>query len=210
MDLNDFLRATDPAAAAPSAPAFAPIRDITLTDDVWQKREPVEFLPNGQPLKCTLFRTMAMADVLGCEYPPFPSMLASVFLYLCAHPAEEWSRPVTIAPGEVRPLWRAPEALISAAANWADAALAGLTPTEVANLAARLWFYHDETRVTPQKKTELTAMTPPASSPASSSSGSGSLPAAMLSAPLSSPMISPSATSTPPSTAPSSPAASPA
>jgi len=200
MNLSDYLTATAPVPAAEATPPAV----AAVEDSIWQAAEPVDHLPNGQPLRCTLRRTLIMADVFDACTPPFPAILSIAFLYLCAHPAGTWSAPVTVAPGDVRPLWRAPESLMEAALTWAEQAMPQLTPAECANLATRLWLWHDATRVTPQKKTPAIADPSPttsAPSPPAISSGSGSPPAATPSAPSGSSIISPFAIYTPPSTA---------
>lgn len=169
MDLNDYLSVT-----APVKPSAAALPEPPAIDQVWPEIQPVEYLPNGQPLRCTLRRTLIMADVFGAPAAPFPALLSVVFLYLCAHPAAEWSGPVTLEPGDVRPLWRAPEQLLETALLWGEREMVALQPQEVANLASRLWLWHDATRVTPQKKSPPAAMPPPASSPPEKTSGSTS------------------------------------
>ena len=202
MDLDEYLNQTAPrpAAAVPDAVSPAPAPDA-----FWQSLEPVEFLPNGQPVKVTLRRTVIMTDVMGATEAPFSAVLSTVFLYLCAHQAAHWSAPRVVAPGDVRPLWRAPEQLCEEAFTWADAALNGMLPVEVTNLATRLWFWHDATRVTPQKKTAGTgATTTTDHSRNAGNSGSGSPPSEMSAAGPPSSMTFPCVTSTSPSIANSS------
>lgn len=201
MDLDQYLKATtrtEPRTEhrALSTPAPA--------EPVWPTLEPVDVLPNGQPVKLTLRRSLILTDVFGAAEPPFSAVLSIVLLYLCAHERAGWSVPAVVAPGDVRPLWRAPEQLMDAALDWADAALAGLSPAEVTTLATRLWLYHDGTRVTPQKKTAATAeKNAPAPAPSAGSSGSGWPPPETSAGGNGSPITSNSVNSTPPSTAPS-------
>jgi hypothetical protein len=208
MDLDAYLNQTAPrpAAAVPDAvpPPSAP-------DTFWQSLEPVEFLPNGQPVKVTLRRTVIMADVFGASEAPFSAVLSIVFLYLCAHEAASWSAPRIVAPGDIRPLWRAPEQLCEEALTWGDAALNGLLPAEVANPATRIWFWHDATRVTPQKKTAGNGATITTDhSRSAGNSGSGLPPSEMSAAGRPSSMTFPCETSMLPSIANSSAGESPA
>ena len=204
MDLDKYLSTTAPAGAAASV--TLPAEDTNNADSHWRQIDPLDMLPNGQPLKCTLRRTIILADVFGADHPPFPKSLAAVLLFLCAHDASVWSVPVRVAPGDTRPLWRAPDALMAAAMEWADSALSNLTPLELSNLASRLWLYQNETRVIPQKKTTGAEMIRPASSLASATNGFGSPVAETPSAPPSLPTASPCESSTLTSTAPSLPA----
>jgi hypothetical protein len=211
MDLNSYLTQTGAHPAAAAATVADSMRPAAVPDGYWQELAPVEFLPNGQPVKVTLRRALIMTDVFGAGDVPFSSVLSAVFLYLCAHEAAVWSVPVEVAPRDIRPLWRAPEQLCDEALTWADAALAGMLPAEVVSLAARLWVWHDATRVRPQKKTAGNGgMSQMDHSLTDGSSGSGSPPPEMSADGGLSSMTSPSGMSTPPCTANSSAAASPA
>src|SRR5690349_21500335 len=108
MDLDSYLQQTAPPAAAPVAEAMRP---AAQPDGFWHSLTPVEFLPNGQPVKVTLRRALIMTDVFGVSDAPFSAVISAVFLYLCAHEAAVWSVPVPVALHDIRPLWRAPEQL---------------------------------------------------------------------------------------------------
>ena len=210
MNLDAYLSRTASPADGP-VPVADSMRPAAVPDGFWQSLEPVEFLPNGQPVKLTLRRALIMSDVFGASEAPFSAVLSAVFLYLCAHESAVWSVPVEVGPRDIRPLWRAPEQLCDEALTWADAALNGMLPAEVAGIATRLWYWNDATRVRPQKKTAGTDGTKLTEAiPTAGNSGSGSPPEAMSAAGEPSSMTSPTGTLTPPSTASSSAVESPA
>jgi len=211
MESLESYLSSSAAKEKPAEPVdAAPAQD---RDSVWIDTPPLEYLPNGQPLRMTLRRRMVIAELFGNEWGavsiPFLLPVAEIVLYLAAHEKAVWERPVRGADGETKPLFRNPELLAAAARDWTDETFSAdpsVNPVRVCVLAASLWDYHESTRVGVEKKTS--PLTHPDPSPTSLSSGSGSHPEETSPSGTISSTTSPSGTSTPPSTPGSAPAAS--
>lgn len=160
MDLlSDYLF---PPAPEPAAPLPVAVKN---NDSAWKETEPVDYLPpypghpEATPISLTLQRRRIIVEMSanGYDLPltaegllPFP--VAVILLFIAAHPAAEWERPVELE-GRIVQLHRHPEALCAAAFAWGDRAFAGQSPAAIVGLALDLWNYSHEKRPMPQKKT---------------------------------------------------------
>lgn len=144
LPLDAAPHAPAPIHQAPAPQPLPPTASTTphaILDPEWATEPPLEYLPDGTPLRLTFSRKEIYLTVYP-EAALYPDTLpqATLLLFLCAHPRTTWTAPVLDPDlGLLAPLHTRPDAFHDYLSGWKDRALRTLQPAAALLLARRLW-----------------------------------------------------------------------